>query len=275
MEEKVSKTKRKWLILLGAGIASFCMLASFAVAYLDSIITKSVNHYGPRLTKTDVRIEDVRVSLLSGKAKLQDFYLGNPGGFRSAQAMMAESITIRIDEKSLAESTIIIDRIEIVRPEITYEKVLDTDNFKVILKNIKKATGLGKRSSDPARDKKILIRNFIVRSGKVHLAKSSLGGNTVSADLPDFHYRNKSKKGKPPSEAFGEIFEELYKQIKGPVVTAALDQSARDIGNGTSSGFKSLMSSIWGPSTNKTGKNATAAPSNQADFPQSSIVGDP
>jgi hypothetical protein len=273
MEDKISKTKRKWLILLGAGVTAFCLLAAVAAVYLDSIITKSVNHYGPKLTKTDVRIEDVRISLLTGKAKLQDFYLGNPGGFRSAQAMMAESITIRIDEKSLTENTIIIDRIEITGPEITYEKVLDTDNFKVILKNIKKATGLGKKSSDPARDKKILIRNFIVRDGKVHLVKSSLGGNTVSADLPDFHYRNKNKKGKPPSEAFGEIFEELYKQIKGPVVTAALEQSARDIGNGTTRGFKSFLSSIWGAS--KTTTDKTAAHSNQAPLSGSLTAGDP
>jgi hypothetical protein len=273
MEEKSSKRKRKWLILLGAGITAFCLLAAFAVTYLDALITKAVNHYGPRLTKTDVRIEDVRVSLLTGEAKLKDFYLGNPGGFRSAQAMMAESITIRIDEKSLAESTVIIDTIEITGPEITYEKVLDTDNFKVILKNVKRSTGLGKSPGDPARDKKILIRNFIVRGGKVHLAKSSLGGNTVSTDLPDFHYRNESKKGKPPSAAFGEIFEELYGQVKGPVVTAALDQSARDIGNGTTRGFKSLVSSIWGSSTTKTDK--TAVSSNQASFPQSSAAGDP
>ncbi|MCX5833654.1 MAG: hypothetical protein NTV99_03915 [Deltaproteobacteria bacterium] len=273
MKEKSPERKRQWLILLGAGIAVFCLLAAFAVTYLDAIITKAVNHYGPRLTKTDVRIEDVRVSLLTGEAKLKDFYLGNPGGFRSAQAMTAESITIRIDEKSLAESTVIIDRIEIAGPEIAYEKVLDTDNFKVILKNVRRATGLGKNPGENAGDKKILIRNFIVRGGKVHLVKSSLGGNTVSADLPDFHYRNKSKKGKPPSEAFGEIIEELYEQVKGPVVTAALDQSARDIGCGTTNGFKSLVSSIWGPSTTKTEK--TAAPFNQAPFSQSSAAGDP
>jgi len=273
MEEKVSKTKRKWLILLGAGITAFCLLAAFAVAYLDAIITKAVNHYGPKITKTDVRIEDVRVSLLTGRAKLEDFYLGNPGGFKSAQAMTAESITLRIDEKSLAESTVIIDSIEIAGPEITYEKVLDTDNFKVILKNIKRTAGLSKKSSAPAQDKKILIRNFIVRGGKVHLVKSSLGGNTVSADLPDFHYRNKSTKGKQPSEAFGEIFEELYGQVKGPVVTAALGQSAKDIGNGTTKGFKSLVSSMWGTSTDKNGK--TEAPSNQASLSRSLIAEEP
>ncbi|MBK7497417.1 MAG: hypothetical protein IPI28_19205 [Candidatus Omnitrophica bacterium] len=147
--------------------------------------------------------------------------------------MTADAITIRIDEKSLTENTVIIDKIEINGPEITYEKVLDTDNFKIILKNLKRSTGMGDRSADPGRDKKILIRNFIVRGGKVHLVKASLGGNTVSADLPDFHYRNGSKKGKPPSAAFGEIFEELYDQVRGPVVTAALNQSAGDIGTGT------------------------------------------
>ncbi len=272
MKEKVSKTKRNWLILLGSGVAVFCLVAAFAVAYLDSIITKAVNFYGPKLTKTDVRIEDVRVSLLSGQAKLEDFYLGNPGGFKSAQAMTAESITLRIDEKSLSESTVIIDTIEIKGPEITYEKVRDTDNFKVILKNLKKTAGLGKKSGDPAQDKKILIRNFIVRGGKVHLVKSSLGGNTVSADLPDFHYRNKSTKGKQPPEAFGEIFEELYGQVKGPVVMAALGQNAKDIGNGTTKGFKSLVSSMWGTSTDKTGK--TEAPPSHASLSRSSVTGE-
>jgi hypothetical protein len=273
MAEKSSKIKKKWLILLGTGIAAFCLLATFAVVYLDSIITKAVNHYGPKLTKTDVRIEDVRVSLLTGEAKLKDFYLGNPGGFKSAQAMTADTITIRIDEKSLTESTVIIDRIEISGPDITYEKVLDTDNFKIILKNLKRTTGMGNKGSDPGREKKILIRNFIVRGGKVHLVKSSLGGNTVSADLPDFQYRNGSKKGKPPSAAFGEIFEELYDQIKGPVVTAALNQSAKDIGNGTSKGFKSAMSSIWSPSTSKADK--TSVSTNQASPLQSSASGEP
>jgi len=272
MEEKASKTKKKWLILLGAGITAFCLVAVTAVAYIDAIITKAVNYYGPKLTKTDVRIEDVRVSLLTGQATLEDFYLGNPGGFKSAQAMTAESVTLRIDEKSLNESTVIIDTVEIKGPEMTYEKVLDTDNFKVILKNIKKTAGLGRKSSDPAQDRKILIRNFIVRGGKVHLVKSSLGGNTVSADLPDFHYRNKSTKGKQPSEAFGEIFEELCRQVKGPVVTAALDRSARDIGSGTTKGFKSLVGSMWGTPADKTGKTET--PPGHATLSRSSVTGE-
>jgi hypothetical protein len=273
MAQKSSKIKNKWLILLGVGIATFCLLAAFAVAYLDIIITKAVNNYGPKLTKTDVRIEDVRVSLITGETKLKDFYLGNPGGFKSAQAMTADTITICIDEKSLTENTVIIDKIEINGPEITYEKVLDTDNFKVILKNLKKSTGLGNKGSDPGRDKKILIRNFIVRGGKVHLVKSSLGGNTVSADLPDFHYRNGSKKGKAPSAAFGEIFEELYEQVRGPVVTAALNQSAKDIGNGTTKRFKSAMSSLWSPANGKSEK--TSVSTSQATPPQSSAAGDP
>ncbi|HRT61201.1 MAG TPA: hypothetical protein P5551_02400 [Syntrophales bacterium] len=273
MDQKSVKIKKKWLILLGTGITAFCLLAAFAVVYLDIIITKAVNHYGPKLTKTDVRIEDVRVSLVTGETELREFYLGNPGGFKSAQAMTADAITIRIDEKSLTENTVIIDKIEINGPEITYEKVLDTDNFKIILKNLKRSTGMGDRSADPGRDKKILIRNFIVRGGKVHLVKASLGGNTVSADLPDFHYRNGSKKGKPPSAAFGEIFEELYDRVRGPVVTAALNQSAKDIGTGTTKGFKSAMSSLWNSSTGKSEKTAVFA--SRATPPPSAAVGDP
>ncbi len=273
MAAKSSKTRKKWLIFLGTGIAAFCLLAAVAVIYLDFIITRAVHHYGPKLTRTDVRIEDVRVSLIRGELKLKDFYLGNPGGFKTAQAMTADTITIRIDEKSLGDNTVIIDRIEIEKPEITYEKALDTDNFNVILKNLRKAAGAGNRNSTPGSEKKILIRNFIVRGGKVHLTKSSLGGNTVNADLPDFHYRNKSKKGQPPSAAFSEVFEQLYDRVKGPVVTAALNQSAKDIGNGTTKGLKSAMTSIWRPSTSQS--HQKTAPSNAASPPPSSAAGDP
>lgn len=273
MADKLMKTKNKWLIFLGAGIAALCLLAAAAAIYLDFIFTRAVNHYGPKFTKTDVRIEDVRVCLIRGEVKLKDFYLGNPGGFKTAQAMTADTITIRIDEKSLADNTVIIDRIEIERPEITYEKALDTDNFNVILKNLKKAAGMGNRNGKSGSEKKILIRNFIVRGGKVHLAKSSLGGNTVNADLPDFHYRNKSKKGQPPSAAFSEIFEQLYDRVKGPVVTAALNQSAKDIGNGTTKGLKSAMTSIWKPSTPR--NDQKAAPPGIASPPPSSAAGEP
>ena len=55
--------------------------------------------------------------------------------------MRVKSIYIKVDKKSLMKDPIIIDRIEIARPEITYEKAKGTDNFRAIIDNVKKSVG--------------------------------------------------------------------------------------------------------------------------------------
>ncbi|MBW2321585.1 MAG: hypothetical protein JRF31_12280, partial [Deltaproteobacteria bacterium] len=132
---------------------------------------------------------------LSAEAKLEDFFLGNPKGFKSPQAMSVGSIHLNVDEKSLTKDTIIIDKIEVIAPEITYEKIRGTDNFQTILNNVKKAMGAEKTPEKPAeksksdQGKKILIKNFIVRNGKVNLAMAVLTEKTLNADLPDIRSR--------------------------------------------------------------------------------------
>ncbi len=136
---------KKW-ILIGGGVlvAVVIILLVVGVSNLGPIIKKAVNTYGPEITKTQVELGDVDVSLLSTEAKLKDFILGNPEGFKSPQVMSVKSIHLNVDEKSLTKDTIIIEKIEVVAPEITYEKIGGTDNFQTIMNNIKKSIGAEK-----------------------------------------------------------------------------------------------------------------------------------
>lgn len=229
---------KKW-ILIGAGVlvGVVIILLVVGVSNIGPIIKKAVNTYGPDITKTQVKLGDVDVSLLSTEAKLKDFILGNPEGFKSPQAMSVKSIDVNVDEKSLTKDTIIIDKIEVVAPEITYEKIRGTDNFQTIMDNIKKSVG-AEKTVEPSTEKgkkgegkKILIRDFIVRNGKVNLAMAVLGEKTVDADLPDIHLKNvgQEKGGASPSEAFKEIFAELYTNIKSPAVADVLNQSLKKL----------------------------------------------
>ena len=236
---------RKWLIFSGAaGVIAIAAIYAL-LSNLGPVIRNAVNVYGPQIAKTDVRVEDVHLSLFSGDTKLKEFYLGNPKGFQSSQAMKVKSIYVRVERNSLAEETIVIDKIEVVCPEITYEKGGGSDNFKIILGNVQKSTGIGSgNGGKPAR--KVLIRDFIVRGGRVSLVRSSIGGNTITTDLPDFHFRNRSSEGKPPSEAFGEVFGRLYQQMTEPVAKEAVTQGVRDVQSGTRKGVNSVTTRIRG-----------------------------
>jgi len=229
---------KKW-ILLGGGalIVVIIIVLVIGVSNLGPMIKNAVNTYGPEMTKTEVRLGDVGVSLLSAEAELKDFLLGNPEGFKSPQAMSVKSIHLNVDEKSLTKNTIIIDKIEVVAPEIIYEKIRGTDNFQTIMNNVKKAIGADKTTKQPAEKgkkadgKKILIKNFIVRGGKVNLAMALLGENILNADLPDIHLKNVGQEtgGASPAEAFKEIFAALYSKITSPAVTDVFNKGLKKL----------------------------------------------
>jgi uncharacterized protein involved in outer membrane biogenesis len=202
---------------------------------LGPIIKKAVNTYGPEITKTEVRLDDVGISIFSGEAKLKNFYLGNPKGFKSPQAMNVRAIYVDVNERSITGDTIIIDRIEVVGPEINYEKKRGTDNFKSILNNVQSTANTGKSSKkQPSKEgegKKLLIRNFIVRDGKVDMAMALPGDSSVtaSASLPDIHLKDVGQKqgGASPEEVFKEVFAALYAKIASPAVTATLNKELK------------------------------------------------
>lgn len=189
---------KKLIIIVCVIIVIVGVVIGLGVSKLGPIIKTAVNSYGPKITKTDVSLEDVKVSLLSGEMKLKKLTLGNPKGFKTPNAVTVGSIYVDVDEKSVAGHTIIIDKIEVVAPEITYEKGVGSDNFKKLLENVQSNVPAGGKSSDQKTEsvdegKKILIRDFVLTDGKVNLAASVLSGQLISAKLPNIHLKDLGK----------------------------------------------------------------------------------
>jgi len=113
---------KKWLYVEIGAIVVVIAIINFGLSNLGPIIKKAVNSYGPKITKTELHVDDVGVSIFSAEAKIKIFFLGNPSGFKTPSAMEVGSVLVDVDEKSLSNNTIVIDRIEVIRPEITYEK---------------------------------------------------------------------------------------------------------------------------------------------------------
>lgn len=228
---------KKW-IFIGLAVIVVAVVGGvvFGLSKIGPIIQSTVNTYGPDITKTDVKLGDVNVSLFSAEAKLKDFYLGNPKGFKSPEAMKVGSILVDVDESSLTQNTIVIDRIEVLRPKITYEKTAKTDNFQAILNNVTKGakqSKSGKSSSGKSgSSKKIIIRDFQLKGGEVNLAASLLGQNkSLSTKLPDIHLKNIGEKdgGLKPEEAFRKIFAVLSKHINSPDVMKVFSEQLKGL----------------------------------------------
>ncbi|MEJ2656110.1 MAG: hypothetical protein P8012_02810 [Desulfobacterales bacterium] len=229
---------KKWTYIGIGVIVVVIIVIIFAGSNLGPIIKHAVNSYGPKITKTELHVADVSVSIFSGEAKIKKFFLGNPAGFKTPSAMQVGSLSVNVDEKSLPKNTIIINRVEVINPEITYEKKGKINNLDTILNNITKTSESEKSSKQESKKegagKKLIIRDFIVKGGKVNLALSvyGLGKKEISAPLPEIHLTNigEKKNGLLPAEAFKEVFAALYGKIKSPAVTDALNKQLSSLG---------------------------------------------
>mgnify|MGYP001824854404 FL=1 len=153
--------------------------------------------------------------------------------------MKVGSIYVDVDEGSITKDTIIINKVEVAGPEITYEKRGKSDNFKSILNNVQKNVPKGETAKkEPAEEgpgKKLIINDFIITSGKVNLAMEIPGGvlgdQEIKADLPDIHLKDigKKKGGASAAEVAKEIFAALYGKIQSPAVMGALSDQLKKL----------------------------------------------
>jgi len=232
---------KKWIFIgLGAIVVLLIVVVVVGISKLGPLVKMAVNTYGPKITNTELRVDDVGISLFSAEAKLKKFFLGNPKGFKSPSAMKVGSVYVDVDEGSITKDTIIINSVEVLGPEITYEKRGKTDNFQSILNNVQKnVPQKGSAKKETAKEgpgKQLIINNFIVKNGKVNLAVAVPGGvlgdQEIKADLPDIHLKDigKKKGGASPAEVAKEIFAALYGKIQSPNVMGALNEQLKNLG---------------------------------------------
>lgn len=245
---------KKWVIIASCVVFAVMIISLAGLWNLGVLIKKTINTYGPSLTQAMVHVEGVRVYLFTGEAHLSNFYLGNPEGFKTPHALKAPSIHLDLNEASLVGNTIVIDKIELIRPEINYEKVWGKDNFKQLLKNVRSYDSTPPTANRPSADKegkKLIIRDLFIRDAEVTLAISAAVGHKISAQLQDMHLTDIGEKegGLPPSEAFKIVLSELYEGITSPALVRLLNKELKetvieDAGKKTSSGLKDASDKI-------------------------------
>jgi len=228
---------KKIAIIGGIIVVIVIILLVVVLSKLGPLIKTAVNKYGPPMTNTEVSLRDVDISILSGQAGLKDFLLGNPKGFKSPHAISVGKISVDVDEKSLTGDTIIIDKIEVVAPDIIYERALKTDNFQSLLKNLQGTAAEGKtaakKTGEDSGGKKIMIRDFLLKDATLTLATTIMNVKSASVKIPDIHLKDlgTADDGLVPAEAFEKIIAALYKTITSPGVSDALKQSLKDMGD--------------------------------------------
>ena len=208
-------------------VAAVALFITFGSAALNKGIKSGVETIGPQMTQTEVTLDEVDISLLSGSGTLKGLNIGNPAGFKSEHIFALGQIDIDIDTKSLTSDTIVIALIDIQQPQISYEKKLTTTNIKKLQKNIDAFTGASKRdkpaddTTDDGTGKQLLIKKLIIEDAKVNVG---LMGAGMEVPLPRIEMENIGEDGK--QQSVGEVLDLVLREVItaiGPAIAGAGD----------------------------------------------------
>src|SRR2546425_10219166 len=105
---------KKIIVRLFIALLVLVALAVLAVhLFLDSAVKRAVETIGPDLTKVQVKLESVNLSLLSGSGKLSGLVVGNPEGYKTPTAIRVGTASIALQPASLLSDKIIVQSINV------------------------------------------------------------------------------------------------------------------------------------------------------------------
>ena len=178
--------------------------------YLGAIVIKVAETTGASALGVPIKLEQASFRLLQGHVTLRGFVLGNPKGFKTDQAISVGEVTVDLDPKSLLRDTIVIKRIYVDAPDITYELGLGKSNIGRILEQ---ASGPAEpeKKEEPS-GKKVVIEDFLIENGHVRISATLAMGVAAPIPLPTIHLTDigREKQGASPLE--------VIKQVLGAIV---------------------------------------------------------
>ena len=212
-------------------IFGFLILVIAAAWYftpsLETIVKKVVNKYGSEITGTEVNLQGFKLSLTKGEGEISEITVANPKNYSAPYIFSLGDIFVKVDLKSLTTDTIIIDKIAINKPIITYEMLsLTQNNISQIQKNIaantasteaKPAQTEDTASKDEASSKKVIIKELVVEGGEIQAVANINGkANSLTVPLPKIVMKNigEEKKGESIASSISKILNNILQNYE-------------------------------------------------------------
>jgi len=190
------------------GIASLVILAGiFVIVFTGTTIKHSVQIVGSTVTKCNVTVENVDFSLIKGILTIDNLVVGNPEGYKSANAFSLTKVHISLEPLSFLTNKIHIREIQVIDPQVTYEVGLLETNIGKLLDNVSRFSGDKKDAKEDKNEetkaeepekigtgKDVQVDHVLFEGGKVTVTAKLLNGKAgVPIPLPGCELRDLGK----------------------------------------------------------------------------------
>ena len=196
------------------------LVAGGGTLFLDGIVKQGIETVGTQVAKVEVKLDDVGVSVFTGKGALRGLQVANPKGYRAPQAVKVGQALVVLKPLSVFSGRVVIRSVVVQETEIHYEQRDGKANLDVIQANVESAL--------PDRDKtkpekKLQIDSLVIRNAKVHVYGDKSDEPPTVLTLNEIHLKDL---GQGPEGITGA---ELTRKLTAAVIKDTLAAMVRGV----------------------------------------------
>ena len=142
--------------------------------------------------------------------------IGNPSGFKSEYAIRADRVEATVRLRSFLGRKTIIQELEVVGANITYERALLKSNLGVISDTVKEKVDSNEQVLSKLK-RRVQADRVLVDGGRVNLSATLLGGRGLGMGLPRVELRDlgQNEEGITVAELTSEILKVVLESAVG------------------------------------------------------------
>lgn len=225
------------------------VVAVLGVLNLDKGLKTAIETLGPEYTKANVELASVDLSLQTGEGTLKGLMVGNPEGFKTKNAFALGEISVGVDTSTITDAVIVIDKINLLKPVITYETGADGSNLEQLIKNVTEAAEGSDSGSETTEansneeEVKLIIKDLQITGGKIQYNNALLGEKFIEFPLPDIRLKNLGQDSGGVTSV--DVVKQIMLEINNGVASAILGAGAvKDIENQVQDQIKNKASEV-------------------------------
>lgn len=241
---------KKLVLRIVLGVVILLVLVFIgAFFFLGTAIETGVERVGPIVTKTPVKLDSAKISILGGSGELKGFVVGNPSGFKATNAIQVGTVSLAIVPGSLLAEKKHVRSIRIEGPEITYETGFGGSNLGKLLENVSGSAEQDEKA--PTKEQqttktKLQVDEVVITGAKVHVGATMLGSATIPLPEIRLDKLGEGPDGITPAELSKKLLSTILNETTKAVAANAgkIGEAGKALGTGATDQLKKGASGI-------------------------------
>jgi hypothetical protein len=221
--KKITKVGLGFLLVL---VALLLILIVTLPLTVNPLVKSAATTLGPKTLGVPVAVGEVQLNPFTGRLAVSGLRVGNPPGYSERPACAVEKMEVVLRLRSLLSDVIVIEKIQVEAPAISYESKEGLSNFDAIKANTQKAPAAepaGESAAGNKPEKKVIIELFTLKGAQVAYTSGLTFGKTVNVPLPALTLRDIGKEsgGATAADAAAQVAKALSDELAQSVKSAA------------------------------------------------------